>query len=132
MVLAPETTISENIKDQQQKCQNALHAKKRGYTAWHPDCKVQQKKKERAQVRLASIANRYPVRPRFEQGRLASAAPILLDEDGFQMVTCKRKALENLTDTSVNLVAGKTRTEKPGRPSISARLAEKETRQQII
>ena len=78
------------------------------------------------------MANKYPVRPRFEQGRLASAVPILLDEDGFQTVTRKRKALGNLTDAFVNMVAGKTRTGKPRRPSISARLVEKETRQQTI
>ena len=75
------------------------------------------------------MANKYLVRPRFEQGKLASVASIFLDEDGFQTVTHKKKALGNLTDTSVNMVAGKTRIEKPGRPSISARLAEKETGQ---
>ena len=79
------------------------------------------------------MASKYSARPRFEHSRPSfTTAPISLDENGFQMVTRKQKALGNLTDTSVNTLTGKTRTEKPRRPPMSTKLAEKEVRQQTI
>ena len=48
------------------------------------------------------------------------------------MVIYKQKALGNLTDASVNILPGKTRTGKLGRPPTSTKLAEKEVGQQTI
>lgn len=81
---------------------------------------------------MAGVASKYAVRPRFEQNRLPTAALVNFDEETFQTVTRKRKALGNLTESSVNAVAGRTRSGKVGRPTTSIKLADKEHGQQMI
>ena len=104
----------------------------KGHTAWHPDCKIRQKEKEKASAKLASMASRYPVRPKLEQNRAYTPTPATLDSDGYQIVTHKRKALRELAEASFNMSAAKSKSGKQGRPSLAARLTEKEPGQQTI
>ena len=104
----------------------------KGHTAWHPACKIRQKEKEKVSAKLASMASRYPVRPRVEQNRAYTPTPINLDSDGYQIVTRKRKALGKLAEATLNMGAAKTKLGKQSRPSLTAKLAEKESGQQTI
>lgn len=70
---------------------NCVTCGKEGHTAWHPDCRIRQKEKERAQAKKAGMASKYAVKPIFEQNRLPTAALVNFDEEGFQSVTRKRK-----------------------------------------
>ena len=75
---------------------------------------------------------RYPVRPRVEQNRAYTSTPVNLDSDGYQIVTHKRKALGELAEAIFNMSATKTKPGMQGRPPLTAKLTEKELRQQII
>lgn len=66
------------------------------------------------------------------RNRLPTAVLVNFDEEGFQTVTSKRKALGNLTKSPANAVAGRTRSGKVGRPPTSIKLADKERGQQMI
>ena len=104
----------------------------KGHTAWHPDCKICQKEKEKALAKLASMASRYLVRSRVEQNRAYTSIPVNLDSDSYQIVTCKRKGLGELAEATLNIGGAKTKPEKQNRPSLTAKLAEKEPGQQTI
>lgn len=105
---------------------------KKRHTAWHPDCKVRQKEKEKSSAKLASMASKYPVRARFEQNRTSTPISATLDGDGYQIVTRKRKALGELAEATLNMNASKSKAGKQGRPPLSARPTDKEPGQQII
>ena len=96
------------------------------HTAWHPDCKIHQKEKKKASAKLASIASRYPIRPRLEQNRACTPTPVTLDSNGYQIVTRKRKALRELAEAFLNMGAARSKLEKQSRLLSAARLTEKE------
>ena len=55
-----------------------------------------------------------------------------MDSDGYQIVTHKKKALRELAEITFNMSAAKNKSEKQDRLSLTAKLAEKESGQQII
>lgn len=82
---------------------------------------------------MTSIASKYPVRSRFNQGRSPTATvPNNLNEKSFQIMTQKKKALRNLTESFINAVASCTRSKKRGKLLTATKLAEKELGQQTI
>ena len=83
-------------------------------------------------AKLASMASRYSVRPGVEQNRAYTSTPVNLDSDSYQIVTRKRKALGELAEATLNMGGAKTKPEKQDRPSLTAKLAEKEPGQQTI
>ena len=60
------------------------------------------------------MASRYSVRPKVEQNRAYTSTPVNLDSNGYQIVTRKRKALGELTETTLNMGAAKNQTRKAG------------------
>lgn len=78
------------------------------------------------------MASRYPVRPRFEHGKSSITDSIILDGEGFQQVTRKKKALRSLTDSAINATASQTKSGKIGKSSTATKLASKESEQQKI
>lgn len=82
---------------------------------------------------MTSMASKYPVRPRLNQGGSPTATVSSnLNEKGFQIVTQKRKALGNLTESSINAVASCTRSGRGGKLLTATKLVEKELGQQTI
>lgn len=126
---------SHDTRDHPITATNALSCaacEKKRHTAWHPDCKTCQKEKEKAQAKLMGMASRYPVRPRFEHGKSSITDSIILDGEGFQQVTRKKKALRSLTDSAINATASQTKSGKIGKSSTATKLASKESEQQKI
>ena len=78
------------------------------------------------------MASRYPVRPRLEQNRACIPTSVILNSNRYQIVTRKKKVLEELAEASLNMDAAKSKSEKQNRPSLAARFTEKESGQQII
>ena len=83
-------------------------------------------------AKLTSIASRYPVRPKLEQNRAYTPTFITLDSKGYQIVTRKKKALEELAEAFLNIGAVKSKLGKQGRLLLATRLTEKKLRQQTI
>lgn len=76
------------------------------------------------------MASKYPVQSRLEQNRTHPSTTVTLDNDGYQIVTRKRKALEELAEVSFNTSAAKIKPGKQNKPLSAITLAEKELGQQ--
>ena len=105
---------------------------KKEHTAWHPECKICQKEKEKAFAKLASMSTKYPVSARFEQIRAHTPTSVTLGNDAYQIIIRKRKILGEMSEATLNMSVDKNKSGKQGRPPLMAKLAEKKPGQQTI